>query len=252
MFGLKRKKAAPPTGDENDLEPDEVTEPVAAEKPKGKSKEKAKGAEKEPDKDKEKDKEKDKPGDKGRGKDKENEKDTDEGASEEAKSLTPGAEGGGFKGKLGLILGFGLLTLIAGGAGSGAGMYFASSLEQTFSAKQKAVAEAEKTKPPIIIKYSGDRVLQKIEPIVTNLASPPDTWIRLEGAIVFTNGTIANPQATAAEIRQDVLAYCRTLTLAQLQGPSALQHLREDLSERVSLRTNGAANELVIETMVVQ
>src|SRR5262249_18428055 len=120
------------------------------------------------------------------------------------------------------------------------------------TARQSASAEADNKRPPVIIKYSGDRVLQKIEPIVTNLASPTDTWIRLEASIVFSNGAIADPKATAAEIRQDMLAYCRTLNLDQLQGPSALQHLREDLSERASLRTNGAAKELVIETMVVQ
>jgi flagellar FliL protein len=51
--------------------------------------------------------------------------------------------------------------------------------------------------------------------------------------------------------RQDILAYCRTLSLEQLQGPSALQHLREFRRARVA-RTNGAAKELVIETMVVQ
>ena len=232
MFGFK-KKAAPPTDEDEDLAADDDKD-RESEKPKArppaKSKEKDKAAEKEAEKAKEKEADR----------------------ADEAKQDEAAAKGGRFTGKLGLILAFAMLTLIAVGAGAGAGMYFASSLEQTFTARQKAATDTEKTRPPVIIKYSGDRVLQKIEPIVTNLASPPDTWIRLEAAIVFANGAIADPKATAAEIRQDILAYCRTLGLDQLQGPSALQHLREDLSERASLRTNGAAKELVIETMVVQ
>ena len=102
------------------------------------------------------------------------------------------------------------------------------------------------------MKYSGDMVLKEIEPIVTNLASPTDTWIRLETAMVFKNGALDNPDVTAAEIRQDLLAYARTVSLAQLEGPSALQHLRDDLNERAQLRTNGQVNELVIQTLVVQ
>jgi len=98
----------------------------------------------------------------------------------------------------------------------------------------------------------GNSVLQKIDPIVTNLASPADKWIRLEAAVVFANGAIADPQAVATKIREEILAYCRTLTLDQLKGPSALQHLSEDLSKRVQLRTNGAVTELVIETLSVQ
>jgi flagellar FliL protein len=236
MLGFK-KKAAPPTDEDKDKDLDEDLDKEPdqeVEKPKAKAKAKVKEKDKAVDKEVEK------------------AKDKEEDPADDAKATDASGKGGKLKGKLGLILGFAVLTLIAVSAGAGAGMYFASSLEQTFMARQKAESETEKTRPPVIIKYSGDRVLQKIEPIVTNLAAPPDTWIRLEAAIVFANGAIADPQATAAEIRQDILAYCRTLSLDQLQGPSALQHLREDLSERVSLRTNGAAKELVIETMVVQ
>jgi flagellar FliL protein len=56
----------------------------------------------------------------------------------------------------------------------------------------------------------------------------------------------------AGEIRQDVLAYLRTLSLAQIQGPSGLLHLREDLNERVKLRSKGVIQELVLESLIVQ
>ena len=75
---------------------------------------------------------------------------------------------------------------------------------------------------------------------------------RNQTAMVFQTGALKNPEVTAAEIRQDLITYARTRTLAQLEGPSALQHIREDLNERVATRTNGAVSELVIETLVVQ
>jgi flagellar FliL protein len=49
-----------------------------------------------------------------------------------------------------------------------------------------------------------------------------------------------------------MVAYVRTITLAQLEGASALEHLREDLNERAALRTDGAVSEVVIQTLVVQ
>jgi len=42
------------------------------------------------------------------------------------------------------------------------------------------------------------------------------------------------------------------LTIVQLQGGSGLQSLREDLNERVAIRSEGHVRELIIETLVVQ
>jgi flagellar FliL protein len=59
-------------------------------------------------------------------------------------------------------------------------------------------------------------------------------------------------KAIAAEIRQDIVGYLRTLTVAQIEGPSGLSHLREDLTERVQIRSNGQVQDFFIETLVVQ
>lgn len=172
-----------------------------------------------------------------------------EAAQEEAAPEAPASEKkSGKGGVLFVILGLFLVTLIAGGAGGGIGIYLADVIEKTVTAKIKALTEKETPE----LRYSGDVVLEPLEPIVTNLGEPSGTWIRLETAIVFPNGALPNPKVTAAEIRQDIVAYARTISLAQLEGPSALQHLREDLNERVAVRTDGLVSELVIETMVVQ
>ena len=58
-----------------------------------------------------------------------------------------------------------------------------------------------------------------LPPIVTNLGGPQDTWIRLESSIVFDPKAMPHPQAAAAKLGDDILAYLRTVSLKQLEGP---------------------------------
>jgi flagellar FliL protein len=152
----------------------------------------------------------------------------------EAKPAVAGRRGG----MLGLILSVAVVTLAAAGLGAGLGMRTASTIETAEPAQSAAL--------------DGDMVVQPVEAVVTNLAAPGDVWIRLETAVVFKKGAVENPAVMAAEIREDILAYARTVSLAELEGPSALQHLREDLNERVAIRTDGRVNDLVIQSLVVQ
>jgi flagellar protein FliL len=91
-----------------------------------------------------------------------------------------------------------------------------------------------------------------LPPIVTNLGSPQDTWIRLEGSIVFDPRTLPHPEAVAAQIGDDVLAYLRTVSLRQLEGPIGLENIRQDLNERAATRSGGKVRAFVIRTLVVQ
>jgi len=91
-----------------------------------------------------------------------------------------------------------------------------------------------------------------LPPIVTNLGSPQDTWIRLEGSIVFDPKTLPHPEAVAAQIGDDVLAYLRTVSLRELEGPIGLENIRQDLNERAATRSGGKVRTFVIRTLVVQ
>ncbi len=91
-----------------------------------------------------------------------------------------------------------------------------------------------------------------LPPIVTNLGAPQDTWIRLEASIVFDPKILPHPEAVAGKIGDDILAYLRTVTLKQLEGPIGLQAIREDLNERAATRSEGKVRELVLRTLVVQ
>jgi flagellar FliL protein len=91
-----------------------------------------------------------------------------------------------------------------------------------------------------------------LPPIVTNLGAPQDTWVRLERSIIFDPKILPHPEAVAGEIGDDVLAYLRTVSLHQLEGPIGLENIRQDLNERAATRSGGKVHAFVIRTLVVQ
>ncbi len=94
--------------------------------------------------------------------------------------------------------------------------------------------------------------LVDLPPVITNLADPTSAWVRLEAAVVVDKQTTTKPDVLGAEIADDILGFMKTLSLSQIGGASGLQHLREDLSERASIRSQGHVRELIIQTLVVQ
>ena len=102
--------------------------------------------------------------------------------------------------------------------------------------------------PPVV---PATRLID-LPPIVTNLADPSNTWVRLQTAIVVDTNPDVKPDVLAAEISDDLLGFMKTELLAQIGGASGLQHLREDLTERAVIRSQGHVRELIIQTLVVQ
>lgn len=142
----------------------------------------------------------------------------------------------------------GVLTMLSAAIGGGFGLVMVSGIEKRVEEKYKAASEKTETASP----YTGNMAIKKLAPVVTNLAGSESDWVRVEASIVYKRGDDQNADVMAGETRQDILAYIRTMSLAQIQGPSGLLHLREDLNERVRLRSNGVIQELVLETLVVQ
>ena len=140
-----------------------------------------------------------------------------------------------------------LLTVAAAGLGGGLGIELAKQVED--AVRQKDSAEE---KPAVEPRYSGPTHLKPLAPILTNLAAPRDVWIRVESSIVFDDEAIAADDVLAGEIADDILRYLRTVSLSQIEGPSGMQHLREDLTERARIRSQGRVKELVVQTLVVQ
>ena len=155
-----------------------------------------------------------------------------------------GAKAGG-KGWIAMLA---LVTLVAVGTGGGLGVYLLGNVEKSVDLKKREEAD----KAVKVLNYTGDLSLRSVGSVVTNLTEPADTWVRIESSVVFKTGSLPNPDVTLAEIRADALAYLRTMSMAQIEGANGLQHLREDLNERVAIRTKGAVRELIVESLVVQ
>ncbi len=125
---------------------------------------------------------------------------------------------------------------LAGGVGFFAGMQNKPP-EPAREAAKDAVKDAgkpgekkkeEEVKPAALV----DMGSLDIPPVVTNLAAPPETWVRIEGAILFEGKTLPHGDAMAAQISGDLLAFLRTqnsrANSGRLRsGASALRFERE-------------------------
>ena len=56
----------------------------------------------------------------------------------------------------------------------------------------------------------------------------------------------------AAKIAEDMVAFLQTVSVTEIEGASGFQHLREDLNDRVRVRSDGRVRDLVIHTFIVE
>ena len=135
-----------------------------------------------------------------------------------------------------------LLTLVSIGAGVGLGSHLVYTLQAPDKPKPAHTQPASETERSRL-KY--------LKPIITNIAEPGDIWARLEAAVVFDE-EMPNADVLVARIGEDLLGYLKTLKLAQLEGAGQFQHLREDLKDRVAIRSGGEVRDFIIESLVIQ
>ena len=133
---------------------------------------------------------------------------------------------------------------------AGAGVL--SSMHLFSTAQRIADSQKDVQERPVASAFSPSARLRKLSPIVTNLASPPGTWIRVEASVVTDQLSEEEANVLVARVGEDVVSYLRTLSPAQIEGARGLQYLREDLNERAAIRSSGKVRELIIETLVVQ
>ncbi|MHB0953298.1 MAG: flagellar basal body-associated FliL family protein [Allorhizobium sp.] len=149
-----------------------------------------------------------------------------------------------------------ILTVLGGGGGWLVGTMIAPKIKAAESAKQADAAKTadahgtgkagEEGLPHISTEANG---VVQLEPITTNLAYPSENWIRLEVALLFKGA----PDVTLSEaIHQDILAYLRTVSLQQVEGPRGFQYLKDDIQERVDLRSEGRVSKVMFRTFVIE
>jgi flagellar FliL protein len=88
-------------------------------------------------------------------------------------------------------------------------------------------------------------------PIVADLAEPQGTWIRIEASMVV-EGMETGTEVLAAQLAEDFVAYLRTASLSQFEGPSGFQNLREDLIDRATIRDREHIKDVIIHGVVVE
>lgn len=89
-------------------------------------------------------------------------------------------------------------------------------------------------------------------PVLTTLAEPKGTWIRIEGSMLINTEAEDAPELLAEQAATHVLAYLRTVTLTQIEGPSGLAYFRQDLNELVAALSDGQVREVLIHSLVVE
>jgi flagellar FliL protein len=147
-----------------------------------------------------------------------------------------------------LLVAVTIVTGLSVGAGGMFGLQLASKL-----ARPSPSAPAGQAKNAESVKggYAKTATIYALPAIVTNLASPERTWIRLEASIVLDEES-AEGKALAAAIAEDATAYLRTLSLPLIEGASGLLHLREDLNDRARVRSGGKVRDMLVHTLIVE
>jgi flagellar FliL protein len=145
------------------------------------------------------------------------------------------------------------LTVLGGGGGWFLGTMIApdvKSAEQAVATEAASAAEQKKEGEAGLphISTEANNIVQ-LEPITSNLAYPSENWVRLEVALLFDGP----PDVKMAEdIHQDIMAYIRTVSLQQIEGPRGFQYLKDDIQERVDLRSQGRVSKVMFRTFVIE
>jgi flagellar FliL protein len=160
----------------------------------------------------------------------------------------PGGKGGAG----GLIVGGLIVTLAAAGGGAGLGFMLPVSPPPTEVKKEEPAVEKPETEEPAEAEEAAHLIVQPLPPIVTNLAAPPNTWLRLEASLLIDGEAKDEAEALAAKLGGDIVAYLRTVALPQIEGASGYQHFRDDLHDLITTAGEGKVKQISVATMVVE
>lgn len=165
-----------------------------------------------------------------------------------------GAESGGAEQGSGPGLVVAVLICIGIGGISGAGFgYFASLPAAPQPAAVEAEAAAKPSIPPeeIVGRFPHDAIELAVEPVIATIGPDFKTNVRLEFSIIVASGT-PDEGPLKSEIREDVIAYLKGLTLSDLEGGRSFQLLRDELDDRARNRGRGVVLGMLISGLVVQ
>lgn len=141
-----------------------------------------------------------------------------------------------------------LAAVIIGVGGGGAYGYFV--LPNSASALAPPAAQIEE-KPPAAGRFPNDALAIEISSIIADLETAPRMRVRLDISIIVAHGT-QETTTLKDEVKEDVIAYLKGLTLSDFQGVRGFQNLREQLDDRARVRGRGAILGLLIGGLVLE
>ncbi len=143
-----------------------------------------------------------------------------------------------------------IVAVILGAGGGGAFGYFAMPDGSPSNSPPKNES-ASPAPAPVIGRFPNDAIELAIPAVITDLDTDPKIRARLDVSIIVAHGT---PETTTllGEVREDVVAYLKGLTLSDIQGVRGFQNLREQLDDRARIRGRGAVLGLLIGGLVLE
>jgi flagellar FliL protein len=151
---------------------------------------------------------------------------------------------------LALVLPLVVVTVLAAGTGGLIGLFLKPQVHESVQASAQGKAEHQ-TKEGGGHGTAGAS-LKVLAPVTTNLAGQKSTWVRLETAILLEGEPPGDVDVLGGKITDDILAFMRTVPLAQIEGPSGYQNLREDLNDLARVRSRGKVRELIMQTLIIE
>lgn len=185
-----------------------------------------------------------------------------------------GAKAGKGKGAMAFIVTALLLTLVGAGAGLSVG-----ALLQKAAQPESSVAPATAVVPDVASKEASaaehgttedepadvasnapveePAVVHTVKavpfpPVLTTLAAPKGKWIRVEGSILAALETEDSPELLAEKAGEQIFNYLHSVRLDQIEGPSGVLGLGDDLDEMVRVLSNGQVQGVLIRGLVVE
>ena len=165
-----------------------------------------------------------------------------------------GAESGGAEAGSGPGLVVAVLICAAIGAVVGGGFgYFLSMPAAPPAPVVEAEAGTKQSLPPeeIAGRFPHDAIELHVEPVIATIGPDFKTNVRLEFSIIAASGT-PDEGPLKSEIREDIIAYLKGLTLSDLEGGRSFQLLRDELDDRARTRGRGVVLGMLISGLVVQ
>jgi flagellar basal body-associated protein FliL len=161
----------------------------------------------------------------------------------------------------GAILSVVLLLLLGGGAGFGYGVLSGKpkALEEAHGASTEAKANlaASATEPGG--QRSGtegtdwrNEELVTMQPLIVRLDGSAGKWLRLDGAVAFSQASNEDRGAIVAQLGEDLMLFLGSTSLESISSPTGLEFLRDDMNDIVQSRTKGQAKRFILKSLVVE